>query len=218
MMIKRVIAEEEPVILALVETKMNKGEVIEKPPGYEIERVDRDEDGGGVMMIFKRSLIKILVATAEYKLHQAEMLWMKLNNGETKLKIGVIYMPQESRTSLEKLKEIYQIIEDEIIDAQQKEDSILILGDLNCKVGEIIKNNSAEITKGGRLLLKLVKRYRLKIVNAEDCCEGLWTRVEGIQKSVLDYVIVFEKDTKLVNRMKIDTERDITPYFVERNE
>ena len=58
----------------------------------------------------------------------------------------------------------------------------------------------------------------MKIVNAEECCEGLWTRVEGIQKSVLDYILVFEKDTKLVNRMRIDEEKDITPYYVEKTE
>ena len=92
-MIRRIIAEEEPVIIALVETKMDKEESLEIP-GYENKRVDRIGDGGGVMLAFKRSLVNVIVFTAEYRLHNAEMLWVRLDNGRIKLKIGVIYMPQ----------------------------------------------------------------------------------------------------------------------------
>merc|ERR1712072_921575 len=119
----------------------------------------------------------------------AEMMWHRMDNGKTKMKIGVIYMPQESRTSLEKLKDIYAKIEQEIEEAQEKGDSILILGDMNCKVGNATKGNKEEITKGGRLLMKMVKKYKLKLVNADTRCEGKWTRIEGSSKSVIDYVM-----------------------------
>ena len=45
-MIRRIVEEEEPVLLALVETKMDKDESFDIP-GYIIPRVDRDSDGGG---------------------------------------------------------------------------------------------------------------------------------------------------------------------------
>ena len=213
-LIKRIIQEEEPVFIALVETKLN-GEEIDIE-GYEKPlRVDRIGDGGGVMVAYKKCLKNIVVCTSEIRKHLAEMIWLRIDNGEVKLKIGVIYMPQESRTTLEKLKEIYQIIEKEVIDAQEKGDNILILGDLNCKVGGAIEGNSEEITKGGRLLLKLLRKYKMKIVNAEKCCDGIWTRIEGEKRSVLDYVLVFEEDIALVNKMEIDEEKDITPYHVE---
>ena len=53
------------------------------------------------------------------------------------------------------------------------------------------------------------------MVNADERCDGQWTRVEGSQKSVLDYVLVFEEDSKLVCSMEIDEEKDITPYHIE---
>ena len=57
-------------------------------------------------------------------------------------------MPQESGTKIDKLKEIYQVIEEQIDEARRKGDSILILGDLNCKVGKEIEGNTHEVTKG----------------------------------------------------------------------
>ena len=214
-MLKRIVAEEEPVLLAICETKLNKNDKV-AVPGYEIVRVDRDEGGGGVMLLYKQCLRKILLSTAEIKLHNAEILWCKLKNGKINLKIGVIYMPQESRTRVNKLKEIYETIEAEVADAQQKGESVLIMGDLNCKVGEAIEGNSGEVSKGGKLLLKMMKRFKLKMVNAEECCQGLWTRVEGTCKSILDYVIVFEEDIHLIQKMVIDEGLDQTPYYVEK--
>ena len=216
-MIRRIVLEENPVIVALSETKLTKDDPDIKIPGYLSPRVDRDEEGGGVMMMYKESLDHIMVEVARYKLHQAEMLWHRLDNGKIQMKIGVVYMPQESRTSLAKLKEIYQSMEKEIADTRLKGESILIMGDLNCKVGEMINGNKAEVTKGGRLLIKMMKRFKLKLVNAEECCKGVWTRIEGTQRSVLDYLIVFEEDIRLFDKMEIDEAKDITPYYVEKN-
>ena len=47
--VKEIIEKQSPVIVGLAETKMNDGEKI-KIEGYKIERVDRKEDGGGVMI------------------------------------------------------------------------------------------------------------------------------------------------------------------------
>ena len=107
-MIKKIIEEEEPVIMGIVETKLKKGENIDIP-GYIPARVDRVEDGGGVMMLYKENLKGKLVSTAEYRINQSEMLWQKLDIGSIKMKMGLIYMPQESRTKVDKLREIYKI-------------------------------------------------------------------------------------------------------------
>ena len=89
------------------------------------------------------------------------------------------------------------------------------MGDLNCKIGTVIGGNKDEITKGGRLLLKMVKKYKMKVLNAENCCNGVWTRIEGCKRSVIDYVMVFEEDVQYVKSMEIDEEKDITPYYVD---
>ena len=169
------------------------------------------------MLVYKRCLKNIMTTTAEIKIHNAEMLWTKIDNAKNRIiNIGVIYMPQESRTPLIKLTQVYKEMAEKIAEIGQKGESILILGDMNCKVGSMIMGNTEEITKGGRLLLKLLKKFKLKIVNADSCCEGLWTRIEGSCRSVLDYVMVFEEDMNLVEQMEVDEEKDITPYYIEK--
>ena len=54
-MMKRIVLEENPVIFACVETKLNKEDKVEIP-GYLISRVDRVEDGGGVMLAYRKCL------------------------------------------------------------------------------------------------------------------------------------------------------------------
>ena len=208
---KRIIQEENPVIIALVETKMRDGEEIELP-GYRIAR----GEGGGVLLAYKETLSNILVSTKIYDKNGCEMVWAKIENSKVKMKIGVVYMPQESRTKLEVLKEIYNVIENEVKEAAEHGFSLLIVGDFNCKVGNFIGGNTNEITKGGRLLTKMINRNKMAMVNAQqDICKGLWTRIEGMQKSVIDYVICFEEDLKMFKQMDIDEEKNRTPYHIE---
>ena len=40
-----------------------------------------------------------------------EMIWILMNNNRVKLRMGVAYMPQESRTTVQELAECYKKIE-----------------------------------------------------------------------------------------------------------
>ena len=44
---------------------------------------------------------------------------------------------------------------------------IIVLGDFNAKVGTTIQNNKETITKGGRLLLKMMQKETMSLVNAD---------------------------------------------------
>ena len=212
--INDIIEAENPVIVGLVETKLNESDIIDWKD-YVIKRVDRDEEGGGVLIAYKKSLTNIMITIKEYKNHDCEMLWMKLDNGENKIRIGVIYMPQESRTLLKELKVVYQVIEEQINLAKEKGEKILLMGDFNCKIGTVIQGNKEDVTKGGRLLLKLTARHNLAILNSKSCCEGLWTRRQDDNASVIDYIIVQENDVDMVSTMKIDEDKTRTPYTME---
>lgn len=50
------------------------------------------------------------------------------------------------------------------------------MGDLNCKVGNRIRNNREEVTKGGRILMKLLEEEKMEIINSSQKCIGKWTR------------------------------------------
>ena len=59
-------------------------------------------------------------------------------------------------------------------------------------------------------------KQNLCIVNGEsNKCEGLWTREQGEEKSVIDYVITTKKDLNTIKTMKIDEEKEFGIYKVE---
>ena len=97
-----------------------------------------------------------------------------------------------------------------IIEMQNKGEHILWIGDLNVKVGndeQGIAGNRAEITHGGKILRKMIKKRNMKLINATYKCTGTWTRVNTgnkDQKSILDYVITSEKMEEKVKTMQID--------------
>ena len=141
-----------------------------------------------------------------------EQLWVRISNGRINVRLGVVYAPQESKTVKEKLKPMYQQIDEQINLGNINDQQVMVIGDLNAKVGDVIKGNKKQVTKGGRLMLETVKKFDLEIVNATEKCKGLWTREEHGQKSVLDYVLVNRVCYDAVKKMKIDEEKEITPY------
>ena len=77
-------------------------------------------------------------------------MWILIDNKKTKLKLGVIYAPQENATANKELKKMYQEIKDQLEQAKQQCHNILILGDFNAKIGTRLKGNKETVIKGGR--------------------------------------------------------------------
>ena len=64
----------------------------------------------------------------------------------------------------------------------------------------------------------MILENNLNIVNSsKEKCEGLWTRIEGENKSIIDYVLIDEKEANKVIKMKIDENKDYTPYHVSQS-
>ena len=52
-----------------------------------------------------------------------------------------------------------------------------------------------------------MEKGNLSIVNGKsNKCEGIWTREQGEEKSVIDHVITTKRDLNTVKTMKIDEE------------
>ena len=61
-----------------------------------------------------------------------------------------------------------------------------------------------------------MEKQNLCIVNGEsNKCEGLWTREQGEEKSIIDYVITTKRDLNTIKTMKIDEENEFGIYEVE---
>ena len=210
--LKRIVSEEKPVILALTETKLKESDTFSLD-GYVVKRLDRKTDGGGILIAYKECL-KNITLTVREEIKEAEMLWVKIDNGKMKWRIGIIYMPQENTMTINKLKKVYSMIKEEVVKAQAQNEKVMLMGDLNCKVGDIIENNSTVVSKGGKVLKTFCSEMGLIITNSMNICEGTWTRMSRDKKSVLDYIIVNQEVAAEVEKVSIDEDKIITPYHV----
>ncbi len=193
-----VVEEKQPTVIALVETKLAEKEEF-KVPGYETKKMNRDEHGGGVMLLVKEELKNIIVEIDENK-EVGEAKWITIDNGRNRIRMGILYAPQENKTPVKKLKVMYRNLQDQIRKAKKENQEVLLMGDFNCKVGDVIPGNTEEVTKGGKMLMKMVDKLDLQLINAQEECEGIWTRVEKDKKSVLDYVIMENEGEKMVKK------------------
>ena len=207
--------EVEPTLFCITETHLLEKEGL-KIEGYELYRNDRDNFGGGILIGVRIELEGVCTIVEKSK-DVGEMLWVAIDNNRVKLRIGAVYAPQESRTSKERLKQMYEKVGEQVLKAKEKQQSTVILGDLNCKIGDVIKGNRPEVTKGGKLLLKFVKNNDLLILNQSEKCRGLWTRCEGISTSVLDYFIIDNESSTAFETMLIDEEREFSPASYDQN-
>ena len=204
---------EKPTVIAITETWMDEAYKLELE-GYVIYRNDRNEDGGGVMLAIRKEIKNITVEVKRTK-ESVESLWILINNTKIKIRIGVMYLPQEADQNL---KEIHRIIKEQARECGEKSQSLIIVGDFNCRIGSKIPGNAPKVSKGGKKLLKTVEKEGLEIVNGMAQCEGLWTREENGDKSVIDYVIVDEELGSYVDKMKIlgGGDRTISPFNLKR--
>ena len=207
--LKSIANECKPTIIALAETKLGEKEEIEME-GYTPYPMNRNEHGGGIMLLVKEELEHIAVEVDKQK-EVGEVMWITLSNKRNNIRLGVVYAPQESKVKVDKLSHMYKEIKKQIKEAKNRKQDVLIVGDFNCKVGTAITGNTEEITKGGKLLKELIKSHNLKLLNTSKKCTGLWTRMEGEKKSVLDYVIIDADNEDLVKKMVIDEDKEYTP-------
>ena len=144
-------------------------------------------------------------------------MWVKVDNGRNKINIGCVYAPQENKTKVEVLNRMYDHIKARITKVKQDNERIILTGDFNAKVGDTIPGNKKEITKSGKLLLKMALEQELMIVNKSAQCQGKWTRILGKEHSILDYFMIFQEDEQYLDYIKIDEDKDHTPRYKENN-
>ena len=160
--LKEILLDENPEIVGLTETMLDEADVIDIE-GYTVHRNDRNGIGGGVLLAVKIDLKGLIVQECKDS-EEGESLWMSMGNTKMNLRMGIVYNPQESRTKKNKLKKVYQSIEREVKKAKEKKQSVLLMGDFNCKVGDAINGNKGEVSNGGRMLLEMMNRNNLKLL------------------------------------------------------
>ena len=214
--LKEIIIEEKPEVIGLVETMLDgKDKVVME--GYTIYRNDRNGDGGGVLIAIKDVLKGIMVEESNSK-RKEESIWLSLTNNKTKIRIGIVYNPQENKTTKDELEEVYGRIESEIKNARKMEQHIIVMGDMNCKIGDLIDGNKEEISKGEKIMIKMIKENNMIILNSLEKCRRKWTRSSGREKSIIDYIMIGEEDENGVESIIIDEKKEKSPYRMRRSD
>ena len=72
------------------------------------------------------------------------------------------------------------------------EQHILVMGDMNCKFCDLINGNKEDISKGGKIKIKMMKENNMIILNSiENVEENRKEVVEG--KLITDYSVIGEE-------------------------
>ena len=107
----------------------------------------------------------------------------------------------------------------EIVSIEAKEESVVLLGDLNRHISNsLVKENHGKSSLGGRLLMEFVTGGDYTLVNALNCVEGgPFTRYDKAdenndeKKSLLDLVIGSNNLVPYIQKLKIDKNLQWTP-------
>ena len=106
--LNNIVEEVQPTIICITESHLMDEEDLQID-GYKNLRNDRNKDGGGVLIAVQEKLYNITTIVEKMK-DVEESIWVVINNTCTAIRIGLIYAPQESRTT----KEEYQIMYENI--------------------------------------------------------------------------------------------------------
>ena len=141
-----------------------------------------------------------------------ELLVVEITVANKVLRVITGYGPQENWDQNSR-SPFYMALEEEIAAAELEGRAVLIAMDANAKLGpSYIPGDPYEQSENGKLLSGIVDRHALCVVNGlEEKRKGLITRqrttVDGIKKSIIDFVIVSSDMIKHIEQIHIDDER-----------
>lgn len=199
--------EQKPTIIALVETHLHPEEDMNLE-GYTIIRNDRSEKGGGILIAYKEN-IKNIVTELEMSIEHYEGTWIEINNGVGKIRIGLVYFPQENESKA-RITKAYTALSEHISQNKERCDEILVIGDFNAKIGRGDQHENQ--SRSGKIMQDFIKSNELVIVNHLEVTEGRWTRNESGVKSEIDYILSSEKAADVVTEVHIDEEKLYSLY------
>ena len=199
-------------ILALTETHWREEQKGQNIQGYRRFRVDRGGDakkGGGIAVFVRQGRQAYQwegKTRAELSLVAKENIWIILE-GEVDLAVGVIYMASgQNKSKNEWNRDLFEKVDAEIEELQEAGKEIFLVGDFNGHV-EGKKQEGGSIYRGdmqGKRMQEAWERWKLTVINWTDKCEGKWTRMRNMQKSVIDYGLIQESCESRIKWMKID--------------
>ena len=198
----------QPSCITLQETKLGKQSQF-KIENYEVFQKNRNSQGGGILTAIDPSLNPLIISEENLS---AEILTVQLDLNGHPLRVINGYSPQSDDNEQKRL-DFWSTLEQEICEATREGCLILIQMDANAKVGRdiIADDPNNYMDDNGKELVSLLNRHNMVLLNGDKRCSGSITRfretTNGIEKSILDYIIVCESLYSSFKFMKIDEDR-----------
>ena len=159
--------------------------------GFQSFSAVRDrKSGGGLHLGIRHGLYEFVMVDSGSK---ASFVTVCLNGKDCSVRLTLVYGPQENDS--EDKDSFYHDISVQVEMAYLNGDSTIMVGDLNTKLGyDVILNDMHPMSNNGEQLFELCNKYNLKVTNASEHCEGVFTRIhkckQTIEKPVLDCVFI----------------------------
>ncbi len=203
-------------ILAIAEHKKNRKHDLPNFHNYERWASCREtERGGGTAIWVKKGKFQrvttIPMATMK-KEWEYDQTWIALDTGTRKIAIGVVYYrPMGEHCEREELIEKMQALTVRILELQDRDYEVIVLGDFNAKI-ESSKNGYYGTDPAGKCLIDTTMLTGLDVLNFNPITSGKFTWVpqgkrENQTKSTLDYII--HDPRILFTKCEIDETRQI---------
>ena len=196
-----ILNDNKPHLFFLTETQMRSNSN-EQFDGYTFYSRKREGKTGGGVAFLARNDIKNSLMT-HFSERNIEILWTSVRRkGHPPLFIGTYYGKQETRTNKEEIEKEIELLMEEI-EEQKNEGDILLTMDGNAKIGLLNEN----ISRNGKLLLRLIEETELVLMNRSEKCSGKITRrntKNHNEFSAIDFVLSTQSVEKWIKQIVID--------------
>ena len=166
-------------------------------------RSSDERKGGGLMLIYRKNA-KIDLKVVENK--NSDNLIVEGAIRENKIRIVLSYFRTGNSQDVYEYNTVLKNeIEVNIEKAEENEQYLLLLGDYNGHLGYLgpqIEN------KTGKMINDLILRNNLILLNNDNKCKGTFTWERGIERSVLDLVMVNHTLYEKFRGMEIDEKKE----------
>ena len=129
-----------------------------------------------------------------------------------------IYGEQESRSQNKDIEERWQRIQTELLKIEYKGENVILIGDQNKHVGDIVDGNNEKVSFGGKLIREFLKNQKYALLNSLNKVRGgHFTRYnpaapnEKESKACLELIIISKALLKYVDEVSNYKDLKFTP-------
>lgn len=162
-------------------------------------RTLEDKKGGGLMLLTNTRDEMLM---EEIECNNNDILVAEVELFKRSLFVILVYADTKDRDRNQKLYRELNCIMQKL----PQEAPRVIFGDFNGHIGFL---GPQAPNSNGEMMLDFMEEWNLSLLNADDRCEGMFTRIQGENKSVIDYVMVNEIMHRMFRNMIIDENKEI---------